>query len=218
MSETQQQPLAIEALVSCCCDELGLSREELIRRCGYKNISKGLRRLEQLYAADFKGSAGLIAMLPAALDVPRDVIKQTVEDTRRFLHESREAAWRAAFRPHAIILTERERPQPLFIAALIGVEVLLRIEFDLTAGPATFPRQALDGLREKLARWHGYLPAYGRAIGFIVNYSPDRAIRFALEGNAVELFDRAYRLGVVQFAIGRRVISQGELPTLSLGE
>ena len=55
-------------------------------------------------------------------------------------------------------------------------------------------------------------------MGFIVNYSPDRAIRFDLEGNAVELFDRAYRLGVVQFAIGRRVISQGEFPTLSLGE
>ena len=40
---------------------------------------------------------------------------------------------------------------------------------------------------------------------------PDRAIRFDLEGNAVELFDRAYRPGVVQFAIGGRVISPGEL-------
>ena len=45
----------------------------------------------------------------------------------------------------------------------------------------------------------------------IINYSTDRAIRFDLEGNAVELFDRACRPGVVQFAIGGRVISPGEL-------
>jgi hypothetical protein len=124
--------------VSRRCDELGLSHKELVRRAGYKNIAKGLRRLEQLCGADFKGSAGLIAMLPSALDVPVDVVKQSVEETRRFLHESREAAWRAAFRPHAVILTERERPQPLFVAAVIGVEVLLRIDFDVTAAPDTF--------------------------------------------------------------------------------
>ena len=177
-----------------------------MRRCGYENVSKGLRRLEQLYSGYFKSSSGLIAMLPAALDVPHDVIKQTVEDTQRHIRETQEAAWRAAFRPHAVVLTERERPQPLFVAALIGVDVLLRIDFDLTADPVTF-QQALDGLRDKLARWRGCLPAFGRATGLIVNYSPDRAIRLDLEGNEVELFDRAYRLGVAEFAIGGRVIS-----------
>jgi hypothetical protein len=116
-------------------------------------------------------------------------------------------AWRAAFRPHAVVLTERERPQPLFVAALIGVDVLLRIDFDLTADPITFQKQARDGLRDKLARWHGCLPAFGRPIGLIVNYGPDRAIRYDLKGNEVELFDRAYRLGMAEFAIARRPIS-----------
>ena len=85
-------------------------------------------------------------MLPAALEVPVDVVKKAVDETKRYLHESEEAAWRAAFRPHAVILSERERPQPIFVAAFIGVDVLLRIDFDLTAGPATFLKQALDGL------------------------------------------------------------------------
>ena len=85
-------------------------------------------------------------MLPAALEVPVDVIKRAVEESRKYLRESEEAAWRAAFRPHAIILTERQRPQPLFVAALIGVDVLLRLDFDLGSGPATFLAQALDGL------------------------------------------------------------------------
>ena len=57
MSETRQT-LAIESLVRRRCMELGLSQPELTRRCGYKNISKGLRRLDQLYWGDFKSSAG----------------------------------------------------------------------------------------------------------------------------------------------------------------
>ena len=163
------------------------------------------------FAHDFKKNAGLIDKLPAALEVPVEVIKRAVEESRQYLRDSEEAAWRAAFRPHAIILTGRQRPQPLFVAALIGVDVLLRLDFDLSSAPATFLAQSLDGLRQRLARWQGCLPAYGRAVGIVVNYNPDRAIRFDLEGNAVELFDRAYRPGVVQFAIGGRVISPGEL-------
>ena len=83
MSATQQQSLAIEALVRRRCDELGLNQPELIRRCGYKNISKGLRRLEQLYLGDFKKSAGLIEKIPAAFEVPEEVIKRAVEESRQ---------------------------------------------------------------------------------------------------------------------------------------
>jgi hypothetical protein len=150
-------------------------------------------------------------MLPAALEVLVDAVKKAVDETKRYRHESEEAAWRAAFRPHAVILTERVIPQPIFVAAFIGVDVLLRIDFDLTAGPASFLKQALDGLREKLARWRGELPAFGRATGIIVNYSPDRAIQFDLSGNSVKVFDRAYRLGTAQLLIGGRPFSQAEL-------
>jgi transcriptional regulator with XRE-family HTH domain len=211
MSVTEQQTLAIEALVRRRCNELGLTQPELIRRCRYQNVSKGLRRLEQLYSGDFKKSAGLIDKLAVAVNVPVDTINHAVEESRKYLREAEEAAWRAAFRPHAIILTERQIPQPIFVAALIGVDVLLRLDFDLRLAPATFLAQSLDGLRQRLKRWRGELPAFGRAVGIIINYSPDRAIRFDLEGNAIELFDRAYRLGIAQFAIGGRVVSPGEL-------
>ena len=142
MSVTEQQTLAIEALVRRRCDELGLTQPELIRRCGYQNVSKGLRRLEQLYSGDFKKSAGLIDKLPTALEVPVDVIKHAVEDSQRYLRESEEAAWRAAFRPHAIILTERQIPQPIFVAALIGVEALLRARFRSQFRPRHLPRSS----------------------------------------------------------------------------
>jgi hypothetical protein len=216
MSETPQQPLAIEALVRGRCQELGLRPADLVRRCGYQNVSKGLRRLEQLSTGDLKRSVGLVRTLPAALEVPANVVREAVEQTERYLHESAEAAWRATFKPHAIIIAERSCPEPLFVAAFIGVDVLLRVDFDLTAAPVTFVKQSLDGLRQKLARWRrsGELPAFGRPVGIIVNYSPDRAIRFDLEGNPVALFDRAYRPGDVALSIGGRAISQAEIGAL----
>ena len=68
MPEIPQQQLAIEALVRDRCHQLGLRPVELVRRCGYQNVSKGLRRLEQLRAGDFAGTAGLVRALPTALE------------------------------------------------------------------------------------------------------------------------------------------------------
>jgi hypothetical protein len=215
VSETKQ--LAIVALVQDRCEELGLSSLELVRRCGYQNVSKGLRRLEQLRAGDLTKTVGLIRALPVALEAPVEVVEEAIEQSKRYLHDSAEAAWRAAFRPHAIIITERSRPQPIFVAAFIGVDVLLRIDLDLTAAPVTFIKQSLDGLRRKLARWRGSLPAFGRPVGFIVNYSPDCAVRFDLEGNPVERFDRAYRLGEATLSIGGRAMSHAELAAVFFG-
>ncbi len=64
-------PLPITALISNRCDELGLRPAEVVRRCGYKNISKGVRRLESVTQGDFKGNDALIQALPAALEVQR---------------------------------------------------------------------------------------------------------------------------------------------------
>ena len=70
--------------------------------------------------------------------------------------EARDKIWRENFRPHAIILTERTVPSPIFVAAIIGVEKLLRIDLDATQGPVSFVRQVL--------------------IGFAINYCPDKGI------------------------------------------
>ena len=157
--------------------------------------------------ATLREAKALIHALPSALEVTADVVGRAVELTH--LREAEEVAWRETFRPHAIIFTERERPEPLFVAAVIGVERLLRLDLDHALDPVTYVTQAMDGLKQRLTRWKGVLPAYGRPVGFIVNFSPDSAVRFDLEGKAVEILDQAYRLGVAQFCIGKRPISFG---------
>jgi hypothetical protein len=43
------------------------------------------------------------------------------------------------------------------------------------------------------------LPCFGRPVGVIVNYTPDRAVRFDLTGQPIEAVDRAHRIGDAQF-------------------
>ncbi len=69
-----------------------------------------------------------------------------------------EAEWRAAFQPHAIIVTERSVPSPIFVAALIGVEKILRIEFDTSLPEETYFHQAVAKLPEQTI-------AFGRPMG-----------------------------------------------------
>jgi hypothetical protein len=66
------------------------------------------------------------------------------------------------FWPHAIIATDRSVPAPIFVAALIGVEKILRIDFDTSLPEETYVQRALAKLPERTI-------AFGRAIGVTVN-------------------------------------------------
>jgi hypothetical protein len=143
--------------------------------------------------------------------VSPDVVAKAVEDTKRQFQEAKEAAYRQSFVPHAIILTERKTPQPIFVAAIVGVD------FDLTAGPLTFVEQAVRGVRQKLANWKvGAIPTFGKAIGVVVNYSPDHAVEFDLTGKPLRVLDRAHRPGTAGFTLKGRAspLSRGEMGAL----
>jgi hypothetical protein len=65
-------------------------------------------------------------------------------------------------------------------------------------------RRRLSEFSSKSGRIPDALPAFGRPIGVIVNYTPDRAIRFDLDGNALEILPRAHCLAEVNVAIRDR--------------
>jgi len=100
------------------------------------------------------------------------------------------------FQPHAIIVTERSIPSPIFVAALIGVEKILRIDFNLSLPEETYVHQALAQIPEQTI-------AFGKPIGVTVNYAPDRAVRCDLKGNPIETFTSAVQCGKASFTIPR---------------
>jgi hypothetical protein len=100
----------------------------------------------------------------------------------------------AAFHPHAIIATERTVPSQIWLAALISVEKILRLDFDLSQPEDTYLAQALAQIPE-------HTIAFGRPIGVTINYAPKRAIRYDLKGNVVELLPEAVRCGQASTSI-----------------
>jgi len=200
-------PLAIEELVEARRKELEISRSELVVRAGFKNIAKGIRRLDELFEGDLSRPKVLIAGLPAALQIGSDTIGEALEKTRQQILkeelielERRDAERRTNFRAHVIILTELARPQPIFIAALCQTHRFLRIEIDPNTPPGEYLAKALGAVRARLADTN--FPGFGRARGFVINYSPDCGVRFDLDGIPREVLSSAYRLGQATLVLG----------------
>src|SRR3954470_3378612 len=116
-----QLPLA--KLIQTQMEELGLDRQTLGFRLGYKNPAKAAGRVNALcwgHLTNRKSRAAL-SRLPDALGLSPELVQRAIRETeqvlaeqerqaeeeRRLAREREEAEWRAAFRPHAIIQTER---------------------------------------------------------------------------------------------------------------
>ena len=190
------RPLPIEVLINSRCRDLGLRQIDLIKKTGLKNHDKALRRLNDLLEGDTKSTRGLAAKLPVALEVPPEEVEQAIAETRAVLSAEADAQWRENFIPHAIINTERLIPSPIFVVAVIGVENILRIDFDLSDGEDSYLAKALIGLKDRRKRWPNEgLPGFGVPTGITVNYSPDRAVRCSLDGTLIEELPKASRIG-----------------------
>jgi hypothetical protein len=198
--------LAIAALIRSRLTELGLSRGEFAKRLGYKNIAKGIRRIDDLCEGNIEGTKQFMEVLPQALETSAEIVTLALDQMVREIElaeqqkaEARDKIWRENFRPHAIILTQRTVPSPIFVAAIIGVEKLLRIDLDAAQGPVSFVRQVLDRLPE-------WVPAFGKPIGFVINYSPDKAVRFDSNGQPIAMLKESVRPGTAVLRLGGRPI------------
>ena len=148
-----------------------------------------------------------IDALPTALVVDKKVVDdaivataEIIAETNRLAEAEREAAWRASFIPHAYLVGSESCPSQITIYGITGgPERWLKIPLDVWQPPVTYAVQAHDVVAKT-----PFVPYRGRTTGFIVNYTPDSAVRFDLDGNPVESFDRAYIPGQVEVFIGKQ--------------
>ncbi len=222
-----QTKLPLAELVESRLRQLGLTPQALGFRLGYSNPAKACGRVQAIcegYLENRKSRAALV-QLADALELPADEVAHVIGLTRASLAEenrianeqlrrknhAKEIAWRAEFKPHAVIIAERRIPSLITFCALAGgPEALLIIPFDLSQPPIRFVGQALALLPRKApvgANGRRYVPFLGEALGFIINYSPDRALRCDLEGNPIERLSAAYRVGQIELTLGSRIKS-----------
>jgi hypothetical protein len=209
----------ISRLIEARIQELGVTRAELVRRCGFHNAPKGLRRLSEVCAGNFSRADFLLSNLPDALGLDHQVVEAAVFTAEQAEKSAQELRYRDAFRPHANIVCERSTPEPIWLAAIIGIDRLLRIEFAEESAPITYAKQALAGVKQKLAKWNSpALPAFGRPTAVVINYTCEKAIEFDLDGKPVRVFDKAVRTGQTTLALSGRQITPNELGFISYPE
>jgi hypothetical protein len=176
--------------------ELGLRKLDVVVRAGYTNIGKGCRRYDELLGGDLHTTRGLIGRLPAALDIPAETVTEAVAETKRQYWSRVDAEYRAAFKPQGFIVTEHTVPTSITMAAFTGADRHLWVNFEPSSAPLSYLAQTL-----KAVRLRSPIQWFGHATGVIVNYSPDHAIRFDLDGTPLEVLSGAHRGGTLSVSI-----------------
>ena len=213
----------IHDLIESRLERLGIRRSELARQCGFNNVAKGIRRIDAICQGDMEspGAKMVLDALPTALEVDKESVEAAICATAAIIAEAerraeveREAAWRASFVPHAYLHGSQNRPSQLFIYGVSGgAEKWLKIPLDLSMPPVTFAAQALTFVKKT-----PQVPFFGSTTGFIVNYTPDHAVRFDIDGNPVEHFDGAYRPGEVELLLrGRKIPTETFAKVMGVG-
>jgi hypothetical protein len=168
---------AISRLVLERAKTLGLTRSDLVRRLGYENSSNGHRALTELLMSGFQ-SPTITPRLADALEVEPDLLDQVWMATARQQHDEaraqileRERAYRAAFRPHLQIQTERRVPSPIFVAALLGtarLRIVWLTDEIFSAGDADRDRIVRSVIVEHYREHAGCVSAFGRITGYLL--------------------------------------------------
>lgn len=165
--------------------ELEIGRAELVRRMGYKNLSKGLKRLKALEDGDLEHADALLGPLATGLGVTMEEAAQVITAEREAQRRAQEAERRAKFRPQALLRTELTRPSSITMAAMVGADRYLWIDFPEGIGSESYLDHVLMNLPESVM-------FFGKVVGFVINYTPDLSIEYGLDGTRIT--ERAYAL------------------------
>jgi hypothetical protein len=156
---------------------LGMSRSDLVRRLGYRNIAGGHKALSMALLSGVVASQ-IEDHLASALEADETLVgaviggttQQKRDEARRLRIES-EQAYRDSFRPHLQVQTERCVPSPIFVAALLTVARLRIIRLpdegiaaDHDARDRIIKTLILDHWRET----GGDAPAFGAITGYVL--------------------------------------------------
>jgi hypothetical protein len=185
----------LQTLVSETMAAKGLRKSQIVSLLGFKNITKGIRRLDA-FAADGVDSPGMLDRLPSALGIPAAKVHAAHEqmlDQMRIEAEAQRSAHlerlRIEFRPHVRVKTERAVPSPLFIVAMTGgPDRWLRISLpeEVTALPEHNQiEQVAEIIRQHHAEHKGWAGPFGSINGYYYRTEFEKALEFTTSGQVV---------------------------------
>jgi hypothetical protein len=188
----EQYPIA--RLVLHQAQALGLTRTMIVQRLGYKDLSNGHRALADLMMTGTVPP--FCTRLAETLEVDQSIIEAAMivtarqHDAEAAVHRlAKENAYREAFRPHLQVQVERDRPSPVFVAALIGVKRLRIVElpdFDGAEDESAHEQIVRPIIQQHYRDNAGHASCFGAITGYVfvcvAGYSVDFGVPFDTEG------------------------------------
>ncbi len=186
---------AVQDLIQSKCFELNISYKELIQISGYKNVPVGLKRLNQLFNADYDAARGLIEKLLPVLNLTLEQIKNSILETKQQQALEEEIAYQNSFVPHFIIRTvNRGRPKHIFFAGLLNASQYVRDNFPLDMSIQDYIKYALAHLKTHLNSIDNF---YYAPVDIVINYAYDKAEVVSLSGQHISYLDKSVPNGTL---------------------
>ena len=202
--------MTLNQLIQTRLAELEMKRSELARGMGYAQdkLGKGCTRIDRIREGNLCLAWNLRGRLAQGLQVTTEVVEAAIAAT----FAAQDAAWRAAFKPYGVVLTtNRGRPTcSLVIFAVSGEEKKLTLHFEEGSDPETFVEQALPQLPDRVL-------GLGETTGFVVNYTPDKAILYDKQGRQIEKLDEIVQAPSAGTIVGGKRVSSSTLSGLFRG-
>ncbi|MBN1499697.1 MAG: hypothetical protein JW982_06070 [Spirochaetes bacterium] len=149
-----------------------LTKAEIVKRIGYRNISKGLRHFDDFLKGNFQNRfilKNLITALGLTPEEWNEVIQATNLEIEKEVQEEK-LQEQLSFKPFIYCQTERSRPGQIFIAAMLRVDLFRIIKLpenfrSLCEADKTELRKEL--IIKKLSAYDGCVPTFGKITAFV---------------------------------------------------
>src|SRR5580704_12567469 len=196
---------------------LGLSRTDLVRRFEYRDLNSGHAALSGFLLTGVVPSF-VDKKLARALEVEQEFLDTVLLATAWQLHDEarsrilvREDGYRAGFRPHLQVQTERRAPSPIFIAALLSTKRLRTVQLPdaaICADEDARDRMIKTTITDHFREHGGEVPTFGRITGYLLVLLPgydgvDFGLPFDVNGDQVGSIREVRRLSEATLGMKR---------------
>lgn len=169
---------AVSQFISRVHQNSGLRRSEFIRALGYRNVTGGLRALDQ-WLDHGEGHDSLLDRIRQMYPLDREELDAALAVTRTAMARERETLEREQFRPFIHVLGESRIPSSITLFAVTGGRWNL-IEIPENLAKLSFAEQIpalVELMRAYLENDGGFCPFFGKVTGFRVVHW-DESFRF----------------------------------------
>ena len=211
---------SIGKLIRSSIRDKDIKKVEVVKALGYRNIDKGLRRLNDCIQGQGKCSKAFVRRLAGVLEINNQAMDEAIKKTEDECRLEREAAARRReiyarknFKPYIYVKTSEKRPNSIAIVAFTGAAVYKCIDLPVEISSRSIERQIREvskTIKQHYSKRNGHSGQFGKITGYIFYKTYDEGIEFSIEGEVIgDSLGRPVEDGETALQIGNKIITGG---------